>query len=382
MANQVVNRCNLCLPKARQAFRIPFYMNRYHLPSVFSLSLYTVLCCFNSVQAQITGGQHIMEHLSIPHAARITALGGAAIAVKDADLNLALYHPAALNAAMNGKITFQHQFYLADLQNGAFGYARHLNKLNTTVHTGIQYMDYGKIAEADEFGTKTGQDIAAGEWAWTIGAARAFTPKISLGMNLRVAGAQFAEFRSTALMADASAMYADTARRVTYAILLKNRGAQLSRFQGTREALPYDLQFGFSKRLRYLPFRLGIIVHHLHQWNIRYNDPNAVDDSINFLGQQQDEKQGNPQIDNFFRHFIFNGEFILGKNENFFIRFGYNHLRKRELSVTNLRSLAGFSGGIGMKIKRFTIDLGLSSYHLAGGGFHLGFGTDLDTFRK
>ncbi len=331
--------------------------------------------------AQVNGGQSVFQNLQVAQSARITALGGAAIAVRDADLNLALYNPAALNQSMSGKLTFQHQFYLSDIKNGYAGYARHISKLGATVHAGVQYMNYGAIPEADEFGTKTGRDIAAGEWAWTLGAARALTQKVSIGLNLRLAGAQFAEYQSTALLADASAIYADTARRTTFALVLRNRGAQLSTFRGDRESLPYDLQFGFSRRLRHLPFRLGIIAHHLHQWEIRYDDPKDQGESIDFLGQSQENK-GRPQIDNFFRHFIFNGEFIFGKSENFFLRFGYNHLRKKELSVRGLRSLAGFSSGVGMKIKRFQLDLGLASWHLGGGGFHVGINTDLDSFRR
>jgi hypothetical protein len=347
---------------------------RVLLPVLLFFYAYSAFC-------QVTGGQNTFESLSISPSARVTALGGAAIAVQDKDLALALHNPAALNSNMSGRLSFQHQFYLSDLQNGAFSYARSINKLKIVAQTGIQYMQYGKIPEADEYGTKTGRDVNAGEWAWTLGAARAFSPKISLGMNLRLAGANFAEYQSTALMADASAMYADTASRLVMTLLLKNRGAQLSTFNGTRETLPYDLQFGITKRLRYLPFRFGVILHHLHQWNIRYNDPNAKSETIEFLGGDQSQSKGNPQLDNAFRHLIINGEFILGKNENFFLRFGYNHLRKRELSVTNLRSLAGFSGGIGMKVKRFQVDIGMASWHLAGGGFHLGLGTDLDSFR-
>jgi hypothetical protein len=340
-----------------------------------------VLSTLNRLVAQVTGGQTAFSSLSLSHSARLTALGGAAIAIKDKDLGLALHHPAALNSSMSGRLNFQHQFYLSDLQNGAFSYARGIKKLNITAQIGVQYFNYGNIAEADEFGTKTGREVQAGEWATTIGAARALTPKLSIGLNARVAGATFAEYQSTAIAADASILYADTASRTTVAILLKNRGAQLKTFSGKREQLPFDLQIGASKRLKYLPFRFGIVAHHLHKWDIKYDDPNATNDVIEFLGQDQKQNKGNPAVDNFFRHLIFNGEFIFGKNENFFLRGGYNHLRKRELSVRNLRSLAGFSGGFGLKVKRFHVDMGFGTWHLAGGSFHLGLGTDLDGFR-
>jgi hypothetical protein len=118
----------------------------------------------------------------------------------------------------------------------------------------------------------------------------------------------------------------------------------------------------------------------LQQWQIRYDDP-ALQQSefISFTGEEQ-KKSGSPVVDNFFRHMIFNGEFLLGKHEGFRLRVGYNHLRKRELSVNNYRSLAGFSAGVGVKVSRFRVDFGYSVYHLAGGVVHLGIGTNLREF--
>ncbi|MBK8557102.1 MAG: hypothetical protein IPL65_15615 [Lewinellaceae bacterium] len=129
-----------------------------------------------------------------------------------------------------------------------------------------------------------------------------------------------------------------------------------------------------------MPFRFSVIAHHLTQWQIRYDDPNAQDNSVLLFGGDTQQSKGNPGIDNFFRHFIFNGEFLLGANESFRIRLGYNHLRRRELSVNNYRSLAGFSGGIGVKISKFRIDVGYAAYHLAGGVLHVGIGTNLRDF--
>jgi hypothetical protein len=362
-------------------------VNTMPIKQVISLKISTLLLlvlnciCTQALHAQVTGGRSVFQHLSLSPSARITALGGAAIAIKDQDLSLALHHPSALHEKMSGRISFQHQFYLSDLQNGAFSYARHFPKIKATVQTGIQYMKYGDIAQADVTGTKAGT-IQTGEWAWTIGAGRQLTPKLSLGLNLRLAGAQFAEYQSNALLADMSMMYVDTARRNVFAFVVKQAGTQLTTFNGIRENLPLDVQLGFSKRLRYLPFRLGIIMHHLQQWDIRYNNPNDDTGTTLFIGNDQPTGNDNAVLDNFFRHLIFNGEFILGRSENLFLRFGYNHLRKRELSVQNLRSLAGFSGGIGLKVKRFQVDMGYAAYHLAGGGFQIGIGTDLDSFRK
>lgn len=241
-------------------------------------------------------------------------------------------------------------------------------------------MDYGEIKRADEFGDIQGT-VNAGESAFTVGASRPLSEYFSLGLNLRVAFSQLDIYRSSALLADVGLMYADTAKRLTIGLVLRNAGTQMSSYAGNRETLPFDFSLGISKRLEHLPFRFGIIAHHLHRWEIRYNDPGLQgNDVLLFGGDQPTENKASAAIDNFFRHLIFNGEFLLGKKEGFRLRMGYNHLLKRELSVRNYRSLAGFSGGVGIKIKRFRIDFGYGAYHLAGGVVHLGIGTNLRDF--
>jgi hypothetical protein len=330
-------------------------------------------------EAQITGGQYAFRFLSLSPSARITGLGGAQIAVRDDDAAFALTNPAALNPSMDGKLSFQHNFFLSDIQHGYASYAQHLAKLGLTVHGGLQYMGYGELKQADEFGNVLGE-VKASESAFTLGAGKMLSERLSLGLNFRFAVSTLDVYQSSALLADAGLMYADTARRITAALVIRNYGAQLATYNGRRESLPNDIQIGFSKRLKYLPFRFSVIAHHLHRWNIRYDDPNLDDDETLPFVEDANQDSGSPFLDNLFRHLIFNGEFLFGATENFRIRLGYNHLRKSELSVRNYRSLAGFTAGMGVKVSRFRIDAGYGAYHLAGGVFHLGIGTNLKEF--
>lgn len=248
------------------------------------------------------------------------------------------------------------------------------------MHGGIQYMGYGEIKRADEFGDVQGT-VKAGETAFTLGAARPLSDKISLGINTRLAFSSLDTYKSSALLADAGLIYADSASRFVAGLVLRNAGTQISTYSDIKETLPFDIQLGVSKRLKHLPFRISVIAHHLQQWDIRYDDPNVQGEEVLLFGdQQQEESKATAVIDNFFRHLIFNGEFLLGKNEGFRLRLGYNHLLKRELSVNNYRSLAGFSGGIGIKISRIRIDFGYGTYHLAGSVAHIGIGTNLREF--
>jgi hypothetical protein len=334
-----------------------------------------------SVSAQITGGQHVFQFMTLPASSRISAMGGLQIAVQDDDVAFAAANPAALNATMSGRLTFQHNFFLTDVQTGYVAGAWHLPKTGGfTVHGAVQYMNYGEIKRADEFGDVTGT-INAGETAITLGGARPLTERISLGLNLRAGFSTLDTYKASALASDVGLMYADTVHNLTVGMTVRNLGTQMNAYGAVRESLPFDVQVGFTKRLRHLPFRFGVMAHHLHQWDIRYDDPNAEEEEfLSFDGEENTDNKGNAGIDNLFRHLVFNGEFLLGKNEAFRIRFGYNHLRKRELSVRNYRSLAGFSGGFGFKISRFRLDVGYASYHLGGSILHVGLGTNLKDF--
>jgi hypothetical protein len=348
---------------------------------LYSLLLWIASVLPGAISAQINGGRNTFAFLSLSPSARATALGGTQISVRDDETAFAALNPAALNPSMSGRLTFNHNFFLSDIQHGYAAYAHHLKKTGFTLHGGIQYVNYGEIKQADEWGNVTGS-VRARETAFIAGVARPLSERWSLGLNVRFAQANLDMYSANALAADAGILRIDTTRRTAFAFVIRNAGAQMATFNGTREALPFDVQAAFSKRLAHLPFRFTVIAHHLHQWDIRYDDPALQQSDFIFLGEEQDDNQGSPVIDNFFRHLIFNGEFLFGPTEGFRLRFGYNHLRKRELSVNDYRSLAGFSAGMGVKIKRFRIDVGYAAYHLAGGVMHLGIGTNLRDYFK
>jgi len=74
---------------------------------------------------------------------------------------------------------------------------------------------------------------------------------------------------------------------------------------------------------------------------------------------------------------------LLGKNGGpFRLRFGYNVMRAKEMTVYPYRSFAGFSFGIGLKIKRFRIDYAYSIQHLIGGKSHITLSANLAKYKK
>ena len=326
------------------------------------------------------GGQNVFQFLNLTQSARTTALGGSLVSVADHDVALAYGNPALLNSEMHSHLTFNHNFHFADISHGFVNYGHHLDSLDISVHLGVNYIGYGDFIRADEFGNQDGT-FDARETAITLGASKSYQDRLRFGVNAKVISSSLEAYNAFGLAFDLGLYYVNPEKAFSVGAVIKSAGIQLSTYNGIREDLPLDIQIGFSKRLKHLPFRFSIIAHQLQQWDVRYDDPDQ-EDPVGLFGEVQESSKFSEGVDNFFRHFIFNGEFLLGKNENMRLRFGYNHLRRKELSVSEFRSLGGFSLGFGLKIKQFRIDYGVGYYHLAGGVNHISLSTNLQEFKK
>lgn len=332
------------------------------------------------LSGQPVGGDNIYEFLNSAPSARITALGGNLITVKDDDVNLAFQNPAALNPSMHHGLAFNFNNRLADIKNGYFAFGQYIQKWDMTFHGGIHYINYGEFIKTDEIGESQGTFDAA-EQAFTVGAGKQLYERLSVGANLKFINSRFETYKSTGLAGDLAVMIHDTSSRINVTLLAKNIGTQFSTYRpDNKEPIPFEMQIGISKRLQYLPFRFSVIYHNLQQWNILYDDPNSTEDTF-FFGEQTNTTN-NDFIDNFFRHLIFSGEFLFGKRDNFRVRFAYNHLKRKELTVRSLRSFHGFSMGVGLKISRFRIEYGRSFEHIAGGFNHFSISTSLKEFTR
>jgi len=337
--------------------------------------LILVSLCFTS-NAQI-GGLSNFEFLRLPVSARATALGGIIISVKDTDPSLGLNNPALIDSSNHRLVSFNHDFNFAGISNGTVAYAHDLGYKEFVGLLGIQYINYGTFSLTDDIGNIQGE-FSARETAINLGAARQLNERIHAGFLLRFISSNLESYNATGIATDVGIYYTRPNSSSSFGLVIKNIGLQLSQFNNEEKGLPFDVQLAYSNKLQHLPFRFTIVGQRLDQWTIRYDDPDRQ--VVDILGETNEQSAWSKNIDNAFRHLIFNGEFLFGKNETVKLRLAYNHLLRQELSVSNFRSLSGFSMGFGIKIKRFSIDYGVGNYHLAGGTNHIGIRVDLTTF--
>jgi hypothetical protein len=337
--------------------------------------IYFIWC--NKSFGQI-GSRYTYEFLSLPASGRLTALGGIGVLVIDDDINAAAQNPSLLNASMNKSIAFNHNYHFAGISNGHVAIGKTFGKY--TSHVGFTYANYGSSVLADEFANKLGS-FNVSDRAVVAGIGGLLNERISFGINIRGVFSNLESYQSIGISTDMALSYVNQEKNIVYTFLVKNLGRELDSYNGNRLSAPLDIQIGFSKKLEHLPLRFSIIGHQLQQWNVRYDDPDEQS-NINFLGQT-DEKSGfSKSIDNLFRHLLFNAELSLGKTGGFKVRGGYNHFRRSELNLSTIRSMAGFSFGIGLKIKKINFDYGLGYHHLAGATNHISLMTNLDRFKK
>lgn len=327
------------------------------------------------LQGQI-GGRYAFESVSLPSSARINSLGGSLISVLDQDVGQAIYNPALSNPLMNNQFGFNHNFHFAGISFGNAAFAKTFEKNQISAHASLQYVNYGTFTRSDVTGAIEGE-FDGGEFGLIVGAGKQVNERIRAGVNLKFLSRNYESYSSLGLGADLGLYYQKSDSSATWGLLLRNIGTELGGLVNESRSLPFDLQLGYSKRLAHLPFRFSIIAHQLQSWYIRYYDPD-FDEQVSLLGEVQRISDFSKQIDNFFRHIIFNGEFLIGKNEQLRLRFGYNHLRKQEMRNSSFRSMAGFSFGVGFNIKKIRIDYGIGQYHLAGANNHLSIQLNMD----
>lgn len=310
------------------------------------------------------GGHYTFSFLDIPASVHTTALGGIQPAFAEKDLSRAVANPALLNAQLHEQLSLNTMAYYAGINAGYVGYVHHFDSL-ATFGLGMQYITYGSIEETNIYAQTIGSSNS-GEYAFYLSGAKTWG-KWSTGINVKLILSNLAQYHASGIATDLGVAYNDTAANFQMGLVFKNIGTQLSSYSGTKEALPFDIQFGISKRLKYVPFRFYATAHHLYKWDLRYDDPTVQ--TTNIVGEEDTIKRSY-FVDKLFRHFIFGTELYLGKV--LALQVGYNFLRKQELSLANTRSLTGFSFGIGIYIKRVSVNYGMANLHQAGAVHHFG----------
>ena len=323
-------------------------MKKYLIAIAFLVSLAV------QVEAQ-RAGTKAFAYLNMPASARQLSLGSNFISTIDNDLSQSWNNPAALNSGMHNHVFATYNNYVSDINSGYFSYGRSFKKTGTFAFS-VLYLDYGTFNGYNEAGISTGT-FKAQDQCFNISYGKRINDKFRFGANAKYIYSIYESFVSNGLSTDLSGIYTDSLKHLTITAYARNIGFQAIPYSGTeRQGLPFEMAISISKRLEHLPFRYHLIINNLQTPDMRY--------SINQTGEK--DENGKPKIktmtmgDNILRHLALGGELNLSKY--FVLRFGYNHMKRKEMGQEQKRGTAGFSWGMGFKISKFQISYGSASY--------------------
>ncbi|HMO33968.1 MAG TPA: type IX secretion system protein PorQ [Lacibacter sp.] len=332
-----------------------------------------LLCLLGSASGQTLGGQNTYNFLRFPAAPQLSALGGVNVSQLSDDLSLAFHNPARLNEAVHSHLVANFNTLYNGISNYHWMQAYRHPQLKTTFAAGVYYFNYGSITQTDAVGNIEG-NLRPRDFVIQLSAGREYLEKWRYGATVKYIGSNYGIARSAALAADAGVLYYDSARFLQMSVVASNMGGQLKRYSTNPEELPFDLVFGISKRLEKAPIQFSFTAHHLHRFDLLYNDT-----LFNNETGATNPAAGKFTIDQLFRHFVFSTQLMIGQRVE--VTAGYNYLRRSELRIQNAANgLVGFSLGVGALFPKLQLRYARSYYQNATAYNQLGLNLPLNKY--
>lgn len=321
-----------------------------------SLLIILVLLCSPGLNAQTLGGSSVFNFLRLPNTPQLSALGGINTSYISNDVGLAFNNPALLKPSMHTQLNTVFNGFYDGITAYHLSMGYHNTKLNTNFLWGLHYLDYGNIPETDAAGNLYG-NFRPTDWVIQVAASRSYMEKWNYGAAVKFISSNYGPYRSNGIAVDVGLLYHDTAAFFSASLLAKNMGTQLKKYDGTGpDDLPFDLQIGLSKRLENSPFGFSLTAHHLHQFDIQYNDAD-----FNNASGYPDAGDKKFSFDKLFRHVVLATNIYLGDKVE--IAAGYNYLKRKELSIgSSGNGLTGFSLGVSLLLSKLQVRYARSHY--------------------
>lgn len=336
----------------------------------FKISILLFVFLSIELSAQV-GGESVYQFLNLSTSARQLALGGEVLTLTD-DVNQPIWNPAVINPDLDNKLAVNYSSYLAGINVGSLSYARLISRRFGTIHSSINYLDYGTLIGADAQGNETG-NFGASDLAISIGyAVNLPWTNVYFGANVKLISSNISNFTSSGVAADFGILYYSPYKPYSFTIVARNVGTQIKSFNGTNERLPFKVALGASFQLEHVPLKWYGTIDNLQQWDISVANPS--EQTTDLEGNVTSEEVG--FIGNAFRHLVIGAELFPQSAIN--LRLGYNFRRAAELKLQNVRTFGGISFGFGIKMNKLKFNYAYSKFHSATNASTFSLQIDLD----
>jgi len=290
--------------------------------------------------------QSTYKFLTLDTSPRAAAVAGSFVSNPD-DPNVIFYNPAGMNLLSGAPVSFSFLKHLMDINSASLVYTQEFESLGR-FSAAVKYINFGDFTKATDDGMKIG-NFGASDVAFIVGYANKLDDDFYYGVNVKFIYSGIEDYSSTAAAFDLGLHYEIPDAMWNFGFSILNLGSQLSSYIDTKEDLPLDMRFGFSKQLENLPFRF--------YW------------SFNKLNERQDK------FFDRFKNITAGGEFKMG--QSFRLRFGYDNEKRKEMKIGTTAGLAGFNIGFGFNVSSYTVDYAFSSMGSIGSLHRFGISTNL-----
>ncbi len=340
-----------------------------------------------SIYAFSQAGNGVYQFLELPASSRIAALGSYNVSLRDNDINFGFENPSLLTSETNNSIGLNMSTYLADIKFGSAIFGKTLGDKNYFA-VGIQYVDYGLFKYANETNDQVGDNyFTAKDMALHIMYARPISKMITVGATLKPIYSAYEVYTSFGIALDAGISYNDSAHNFSAGLVFKNMGTQLKGYYSDEggqhiEPLPFNIQFGITKKLAYAPLRFSLTLQNMQNWDLTYQSTNQPSSTSTITKTTMAGTISTRKIeflDMAFRHVVLAAEFVPSKN--FYITVAYNDRREQELTMNGFKSAAGFSFGGGIKLYKFHVGFGTTQFQAGTASYQFSITTSLNEFR-
>jgi hypothetical protein len=310
-------------------------------------------------------GGNVFSFLRFPTSSHANALGGYTVSLIERDPSLIFHNPALLGGEMDGLVNLNYMNYIADINVGSAIYTKKFRE-RSAWGIGATYFNYGTMKEV------SAENVILGNFTPMNVSLNVFysydlSDKWRGGVTYKMLYSGFAEYSSFGMAVDAGLSYYDPEKELSCGIVLKNMGAQLKAYDSRRENLPWDIQFGITKKMDHAPLRLSVTALYLNQWKFSY-----VDESLNKTDLDDSFVQ------TLAKHLVFGIDFI--PSANFWIGAGYNPKVNMDMKLKGGNGLSGFSFGGGLRVSKFDVSASVARYHPSALALMLSLSTSLSGF--
>ncbi len=288
-----------------------------------------ILCGVCVAFGQI-GGESVYPFLGLSTSCNYASMGGACPSVDIEGVNSLTSNPALIDTTDHLAAALNMVSYVADIGYGSALFGGRAGK--TMISGGAELVNYGDFTLTDEAANNLGT-FNCRDYLLIASAARHIMDSLPLtaGVSMKTIISKMETYHSTGIAFDFGLRYYFEKQKITIGLAVLNLGCQLTTYSdNTREKLPLDIRLGISKQLLHAPLRFSLTVRDLQK-------PKLADD----FGRL------------FANHLIFSAE--LFPQGVVSLKGGFNVMAHNDLYVTDGSVFPGFSFGVDVRLKRFSV---------------------------